>query len=39
MPATNIFLPFWKFIGAVFTWYLFVEGLKKLGLIKEGKSK
>lgn len=34
MEARNIFLPFWQFMAAVFTWYLFVEGLKKLGLVK-----
>ena len=34
MTQTNIFLPFWKLFAAIFAWYLFLEGLKKLGLIK-----
>jgi hypothetical protein len=34
MKTSNIFLPFWQFMGAVFAWYLFLEGLKKCGLIK-----
>jgi hypothetical protein len=34
MKTSNIFLPFWKFMAAVFVYYLFLEGLKKLGLVK-----
>jgi hypothetical protein len=32
MTTSNIFLPFWKFMAAVFVWYLFLECLEKLGL-------
>ena len=28
------FLPFWNFFAAIFVYYLFLEGLKKLGLVK-----
>jgi len=34
MKPQNIFLPFWNFIAAIIVWYLFLEGLKKLGLVK-----
>jgi hypothetical protein len=34
MKTTGVFLPFWQLLGAIFAWYLFVEGLKKLGLVK-----
>jgi hypothetical protein len=34
MLTAGIFLPFWKFMGLVFVYYLIREGLKKLGLIK-----
>ena len=30
----HLFLPLWQFLAAVFVYYLFLEGLKKLGLIK-----
>ena len=40
MKATSkLFLPLWQFLAAVFVYYLLLEGLKKLGLIKDGKSK
>ena len=40
MNTTNkLFLPLWQFFAFVFTYYLFLEVLKKLGLIKDGKSK
>ena len=29
-----MFLPFWKLMGVIFVWFLFLEGLKQLGLIK-----
>ncbi len=29
-----MFLPFWNLFVAVFVYYLVLEGLKKLGLIK-----
>ena len=29
-----MFLPFYKFFVALFTYYLMIEGLKKIGLIK-----
>ncbi len=29
-----MFLPFWKLFVAVFTYYLILEGLKQVGLIK-----
>lgn len=32
--GSGIFLPFWNFMACVFVWYLFVEGLKALGLVK-----
>ena len=34
MKPQNVFLPFWKLFAAIFVWYLFLEGLKKLGLVK-----
>lgn len=34
ITTTTIFLPFWNLFAAIFAWYLFLEGLKKLGLIK-----
>jgi len=34
MKTSGIFLPFWSLIGAIFAYYLFLEGLKKLGLVK-----
>lgn len=35
MKATShLFLPLWQFLAAVFVYYLFLEGLKKLGLVK-----
>ena len=37
--AQNVFLPFWTLMASIFVWFLFLEGLKKLGLIKEAKSK
>jgi len=40
MEATKkLFLPLWQFFAAIFVYYLFLEALKKLGLIKDGKSK
>jgi hypothetical protein len=38
MKTNGIFLPFWKLMGAIFVYYLFIEGLKKLGLV-QGKTK
>jgi hypothetical protein len=35
MKSSCVFLPFWKFMGLVFTWYLFLEGLERLGLISQ----
>ena len=29
-----MFLPFYRLFVALFTWYLMLEGMKKLGLIK-----
>ena len=37
--TSNFFLPLWQFFAAVFVYYLMLEALKKLGLIKDGKSK
>jgi len=35
MKAVNhLFLPLWQFLAAVFVYYLMLEALKKLGLIK-----
>ena len=34
MKASNVFLPFWNLFAAIFVYYLFIEGLKKLGLVK-----
>lgn len=34
MKTSGIFLPFWQLFAAIFTYYLFIEGLKKLGLVK-----
>lgn len=34
MKTSNIFLPFWNLMAAIFVWFLFLEGLKKVGLIK-----
>jgi len=34
MKASDIFLPFWKLMGWLFVYCLFIEGLKKLGLVK-----
>lgn len=33
-PTTHLFLPLWQFFVAIFVYYLFLEGLKKLGLVK-----
>ena len=33
-PTTNLFLPLWQFLAAVFVYYLMLEAFKKLGLIK-----
>ena len=30
----HLFLPLWQFLAAVFVYYLMLEGLKKLGLVK-----
>ena len=32
--TTKLFLPLWQFFAAVFVYYLMLEGLKKLGLVK-----
>ena len=37
--SKTTFLPFTRLAGLVFVWWLFLEGLKKLGLFKEAKSK
>ncbi len=34
MHTSDIFLPFWQFIAFTFVYYMFLEGLKKLGLVK-----
>ena len=34
MKTSGVFLPFWQLFAAVFTWFLFVEALKKAGLVK-----
>ena len=34
MKASDVFLPFWGLIGALFAYNLFLEGLKRLGFIK-----
>ena len=34
MDTKNIFLPFWKFMGWLCVYYLFLELLKKVGLVK-----
>lgn len=34
MTAKKLFLPFWNMFAAIFVYYLFLEGLKKLGLVK-----
>jgi len=34
MKASQVFLPFWDLFVAIFVYYLFIEGLKKLGLVK-----
>lgn len=35
MKAVNhLFLPLWQFFVAVFVYYLMLEALKKLGLVK-----
>lgn len=34
MKTSGIFLPFWNLFAAIFVYYLFMEGLKKCGLIK-----
>ena len=34
MKTTGIFLPFWNLMAWIFVYYLFLEGLKKLGLVK-----
>jgi len=39
MKTSEVFLPFWKFMGWLFVYYLFLEGLKKLGLVSDGKKK
>ncbi len=32
--TSTIFLPFWKLMAAIFVWYLFVEFLKSVGIVK-----
>jgi len=32
--GTKLFLPLWQLFAAVFVYYLMLEGLKKLGLVK-----
>ena len=32
--SDKLFLPFWKFVQAMFVYYLILEGLQKMGLIK-----
>ena len=34
MKMSNVFLPFWQLLCAIFVWYLFLEGFKAIGLIK-----
>ena len=34
MTQQRFFLPLWNFFVALFVYYLILEGLKKLGLIK-----
>jgi len=34
MKTSGVFLPFWQFFAAVFMWYLFVDTLQKMGLVK-----
>ena len=34
MKTSGIFLPFWQLFAYIFVWYLFMEGMKKLGLVK-----
>ena len=34
MNTSDVFLPFWDLFAAIFIYYLFIEGLKKLGLVK-----
>lgn len=34
METHNIFLPFWHMFSVIFIYHLFIEGLKKLGLVK-----
>ncbi len=29
-----MFLPFWRVFAALFTYYLMIEAMKKLGLVK-----
>ncbi len=32
--GADMFLPFYRLITAIFVYYLFLEGLKKMGLVK-----
>lgn len=32
--GANMFLPFWRLFTALFIYYLMLEGLKSLGLVK-----
>ncbi len=34
MKTETLFLPFYKFFVAIFVYYLILEGMKKLGLVK-----
>lgn len=34
MSKTSYFLPFWNLFAALFAFYLILEGMKKLGLVK-----
>ena len=34
MQTSKIFLPFWKFMGLIFVYYILIELLKDIGLIK-----
>lgn len=34
-----MFLPIWNLFTALFAYHLTLEGLKKIGLLKDGKSK
>ena len=32
--SSKFFLPIWKLFMAIFVWYMLLEALKKLGLVK-----